>query len=341
MPSLSRGETSAAQKYVDRLLAEGSEVSCDETNANFFGNNELPPFYDEELFKRGQRVFDKHIFAMMFAKIQGLLAVLLIPTIRRMLVFTKMSGSDLMAYKRYLATTFHMVVWYQNDFKPGSKLWNSISEVRNMHNSASKRGCEANISRISQKDMALTQFGFMGFALARAEKVGIYGVTEEEWAGFLHVWRVVGYLMGMEDRFNLCTGSVKETKEICNILMDQVFRPEIKNKDQDFLSMSRYLLRGMWALNPAIGVDCFLIYLYALIQNDNVNFFPVLEYQKLGSAQKFHLHFLQLSMFLLQFDGFRIFEKYVMYMSLWLMKVFPFLAFYMFGRSNSYVKIKC
>lgn len=81
------------------------------------------------------------------------------------------------------------------------RLWKSIEEVRHRHNSASKKGCTtAGLSRITQKDMALTQFGFLGYALARPTELGIFHASEEELAGLIHIWRVVGYILGIDDR---------------------------------------------------------------------------------------------------------------------------------------------
>lgn len=80
------------------------------------------------------------------------------------------------------------------------RLWQSLSVVRHLHNSASKKGCMAGLNGISQMDMALTQFGFMGFALSRSRKMGIYENDDEEFLAYTHIWRVVGYLMGIEDR---------------------------------------------------------------------------------------------------------------------------------------------
>lgn len=85
-------------------------------------------------------------------------------------------------------------------FKFISSLWKSLAEVNNKHSYASKKSCSAGLNKISQKDMALTQFGFMGFPLCRPEQIGIYHATEEELQAFTHVWRVVGYFMGIEDR---------------------------------------------------------------------------------------------------------------------------------------------
>lgn len=58
---------------------------------------------------------------MFFGKLLGLLTVISTPSIYKILSFTGMSNEPMTAYKRYMSTIFHMCVWYDNDFKPGSK----------------------------------------------------------------------------------------------------------------------------------------------------------------------------------------------------------------------------
>lgn len=72
--------------------------------------------------------------------------------------------------------------------------------VKNKHNYASKKCVQVGLGRITQKDMAITQFGFMGYAVFQSEKVGLYHIDYEDLRAFIHVWRVVGYVMGTEDR---------------------------------------------------------------------------------------------------------------------------------------------
>lgn len=74
--------------------------------------------------------------------------------------------------------------------------------MKNRHNSASKRHCNSGNGRISQMDMAITQFGFMGFVLCRPKLIGIHEMTNEELEDFIHVWRVIGHIMGIEERFD-------------------------------------------------------------------------------------------------------------------------------------------
>lgn len=49
--------------------------------------------------------------------------------------------------------------------------------------------------------MVLTQFGFMGFVLVRSKQVGLHEANDEEWESFIHVWKVIGRLLGIEDRY--------------------------------------------------------------------------------------------------------------------------------------------
>lgn len=79
-------------------------------------------------------------------------------------------------------------------------MWKSLTAVRKMHNSASNRGSNRDFKRISQKDMALTQVGFIGISIVRSKFVGIHEATEEELRAFIHVWRVLGHLLGIEDK---------------------------------------------------------------------------------------------------------------------------------------------
>jgi len=61
-------------------------------------------------------------------------------------------------------------------------------EVRTRHCAAARKARKAGFGPISQLDMVLTQFGFMGFGLLVPEKLGLTGSPEEQ-EGFIHFWR--------------------------------------------------------------------------------------------------------------------------------------------------------
>ena len=73
-------------------------------------------------------------------------------------------------------------------------------EVKNKHSFASRKSCAKGLGLITQKDMALTQFGFMGFDVIKSKEVGLHNATNEDLRAFVHVWRVIGCIMGIENR---------------------------------------------------------------------------------------------------------------------------------------------
>ena len=63
----------------------------------------------------------------------------------------------------------------------------------------SRRSSQGGLRRISQLDMALTQFGFIGFTLISGDQLGIVA-SDAELNGLVHFWRVIGNLLGMEEK---------------------------------------------------------------------------------------------------------------------------------------------
>lgn len=92
----------------------------------------------------------------------GLLTLLAEPKGLKVLSSTGRSSTPETARKRYVSTILHMLSWYETDLSPGSKSWVSLNRVRKMHFCASKSAKEKKIGYITQAEVALTTFGFMG-----------------------------------------------------------------------------------------------------------------------------------------------------------------------------------
>ncbi|XP_050295425.1 uncharacterized protein LOC126735471 isoform X2 [Anthonomus grandis grandis] len=295
----------SSTEFIDNLLTKGSYVACDETSKNF-NQEELPPYYDEEMYKRGQDYFHKNIFGMLLGNLLGLLAGLALQPSLAILILTKMSSSDLTAYKRYLATIFHMMIWYDEDFRPGSKLWESIKDVKSKHDSASKKSAKMLGYRINQKDMALTQFGFMGLILTRNRFLGVYDVNEEELKCFVHVWRVIGYVLGIKDEFNICRESVDETRAICNEIISKVILPEVEKRHANTWEMCSYLTNGLKAFNPFLNLNAFMFYLEVSLKNSRSSIsFANQDFKKLTFGEKFKIYVILIVIYLLRFSFIR------------------------------------
>ena len=200
------------------------------------------------------------------------------------------------------------------------------------------------MGRITQKDMALTQFGFIGYQLLHPYKVGIHKVNDDEFQGFIHVWRTIGYMLGIKDEFNICQNSITETKSICNQLVSDIFRPKIQQNSNEFIEMVSILIDGMWSFNPALNKKTFFRTIWDLCDltvptdhqkpvNNNYLF-------KMSFFDQFIFLFTMfVQRFLLRFRYIRAYYNAQKYLSLFLIEYFPFLAFHRFGFRNSFVNI--
>ncbi|KAJ8963277.1 hypothetical protein NQ318_018744 [Aromia moschata] len=329
----------SADEFVENLFNEGRKTNCDETSGSFKNNLVVPPFYDEELFKMGQQFFYRNIFNIFLNKFLGLMALLSVPSpIVDILILTNKSSTTVTAYKRYMETIFYMRLWYDDSFRPGTKSWESLIKVRKMHNSASKMGNLRLNHRIKQFDMTVTLFGFMGFAVARTKMMGIHHYTERELKGFIHLWRCIGYVLGIEDRFNICRESVKETKEICSLIIEKLFRPAMQNSSKHFETLSKALVSGMWAMNPFLEHEVFSLYLHMVVENSND---PTRQpaFKNLSLGAKTRLYVILYTVWSLQFSIVKTLHNYLQLFALWAMAHFPFLAYIQFGTKKGRVSI--
>lgn len=117
-------------------------------------------------------------------------------------------------YKRYLSTIIHVNSWYEDDiFNPETKGYKSIRQVRMMHRRVQQLMNERFQVRdlndkprlwMTQYDVALTQFAFIGLAMIFPQKSAMVAADHNELELINYYWRVLGWLMGMKDEFNGC-----------------------------------------------------------------------------------------------------------------------------------------
>lgn len=81
------------------------------------------------------------------------------------------------------------------------RIWQSLAAVRNSHSSVSLRMNKHRLGGITQKDMALVQLGFFSIILTNGPRIGIHDAEREDLEGLIHLWRVIGYAMGIEERY--------------------------------------------------------------------------------------------------------------------------------------------
>lgn len=279
----------------------------------------------------------------------GLLAILAIPSILNVLVHTKRSSSDFTAYKRYIQTIYHTLTWFRHDLVPGSRSWQSLEAVRKMHFHANRSAIAHNVGMVSQKDMVITQYGFMGFTLNNKKQVGFHA-SQEQINDYCHFWKVLGCLVGIRDEYNLCCDTLEETMERLEVVRQEFLFPAHLSPPRDFAQMARYVANGMWCFNPRDAYNVMIFTIKRLVGIPNYyyqeNEIPdgydreKLEIYKMGWYDRFLTWFTAfIHEYLLQFSIFRVFFNMQTSFHEFLITYFPFLAMYSFGFKNSYVKI--
>lgn len=187
----------------------------------------VPIWLDQERFRRGQQFFQRHTASAVLALHCSLTIGFAIVNLVQPLAFTNKSETPKKALLRYLQTYVHLVLWHFEDvWDPTTLGHRSTQLVRRMHRNVRKamNARRTNENNISQYDMSLVQAGFMAAVVMYPSSFGIK-CTQRELEDYVYFWRGVGYLLGIDDRYNVCSGNYVETYAVCKeIERDVMFR---------------------------------------------------------------------------------------------------------------------
>ncbi|CAH2051900.1 unnamed protein product, partial [Iphiclides podalirius] len=241
----------SAEEFVNRILTKEASEQPSDTKRPEDIEMELPEWFSEKKYNQGRRFYWDNCFAITSSMLLGLVAVFAVPSILRVLISSRRSSTVYTAYRRYLSTVLHTVSWFENDLKPGSSSWRSLYTVRARHVRAGLAAKAKGVGTVSQRDLALTQFGFLGFAVLKPDKFGITQMQPGDWDAYVHFWRTIGHMIGLEDSF-------EETRRVCRVLLDRVFAPCLNSVPEYFEHMAHVMLDGMWCVNPTVNCDALL-----------------------------------------------------------------------------------
>ncbi|XP_059611033.1 uncharacterized protein LOC132257968 [Phlebotomus argentipes] len=355
---------SDAHQYLSRLLKDGAKKEVD-IDVNSY-EIKLPSFYDKVKYERARKFYFDNIYGFFISNLTGLVSILAIQSILKVLICTKQSSTPKTAYRRYLATILHVVNFYSANPDANSKCYKSIAAVRKKHIKSSKYAEKHNSGSITQKDMALTQFGFLGFVLVQPKMMGIRE-NGENFEALVHLWRVVGYMLGIDNEFNICTDSLSTTLPRLRLMVAEILVPCLKNQPPHFHEMVQSMIEGLWCFNPFLTTPAFTYLTYraagvpgyyygkeeqalemqrlkntpdrAPENSDSDGMSPT--YKKMPWWSRFIVGFIIYILETLVYGStiFRWIFNYNITSSLFIIKWFPFLAFPKFGFRASYVRI--
>jgi len=96
---------------------------------------------------------------------------------------------------------------------------------------------------LNQYDMALVQVAFIGGIVIDAARLGI-NATTKELDEYIFTWRVFGWFLGIQDRFNVCDGSYEEVLSITCEVRDLELGPAVKKKSPEANALVHAFLAG-------------------------------------------------------------------------------------------------
>ena len=224
----------------------------------------------EDDLKNSKKFFHDHFFAIFVCMLSGLYTLMFIPSISRLLFYTKNSDNPIKAFSRYLDTLNHTIQWYNNP----EERTKSLKTVRKLHAIAArqtlKRIREENCIvtdneavPMSQYDLVLTQWAFIGAILTRPNKIGLIGISKLQLKSISNQMYKVGRDLGIVNKFNLCSGTLEDTIQYAKDIEKYVITPALEC-NEDFENMSVHLMNGVNILNPFIDPIAFSAWTHRL-----------------------------------------------------------------------------
>ncbi|KAI1289327.1 hypothetical protein HDE_08280 [Halotydeus destructor] len=206
----------------------------------------MPDWFSKQRFTAAQEHLQNHRTSLDFAHVSGLLLSVQLPPALPPLLFTKKSSSVCSLFSRYIDTMMHVARWYEQDlFDPTTDGHKSIRQVAAMHRHVAKamnllpgnrvetsygdESSEGNVW-ISQRDMTIAQWAFIGLILQFPEKCGLHNGTQQTFAAIIYVWRVISYLLGVKDEYSMCLDSVDDTIALSRLVYEDIYRPILSAK---------------------------------------------------------------------------------------------------------------
>ncbi|XP_054712468.1 uncharacterized protein LOC129222067 [Uloborus diversus] len=227
-----------------------------------------PDWYDAKKFNKAKEVYREYFACVNFSHLCGLLLSFYFTKNIKTLRSTGESESKTSLFHRYLLTIRHTQKWYEGDvWDVNDPAHKSLATVRAMHARVAKRMAERNdgVVYVSQWDMAVTQWAFVGPMVMFRSKVGLHGCTDEEYDSLIHFWRVIGYLLGIEDRYNLCDGTYDQVLTACKSLLEKEYRSRVKVADPSSVSMAKNVVTALSMIDILLTWESMAIFIHELV----------------------------------------------------------------------------
>lgn len=173
---------------------------------------EKPDYYDDKLFHEGRDFYRRYKGACIFSMALSVIAGHVFENVTKVMVFTKKTETSRSAFWRYWKTAQRVNSWLVDDvFDERTQGHREILNTIRIHKAVAKKinkekETPENHVWVSQSDMAHVLVGFAGPIVVAPSFFGIK--DENELVAYLHTWRVLGNLLGIDDKYNPFAGDL-------------------------------------------------------------------------------------------------------------------------------------
>jgi hypothetical protein len=116
----------------------------------------------------------------------------------------------------------------------------------------------------------------------------------EDIEAILHFWRGIGYLLGIEDKYNLCNGSVDEVKSLCESILEKKLKTSIiESPPEEAIEMSRGIVNSIKLYVRLLTNEGLTKYLFEIIKIEketHLGLFGSICYQSMKITLNYVLH---------------------------------------------------
>ncbi|XP_046748354.1 uncharacterized protein LOC124412496 [Diprion similis] len=132
---------------------------------------------------------------------------------------------------------------------------------------------------INQTEMALTQWGFVGLIISYPKCLGVHYATDEDLEAFCHLWRSIGYQLGMEDEYNFCRGTLEEIRQRSSDFLETWVKPNLRIITPEWEHMMRCIFTGVSVYLPGATYETSLLYLTEILNLQMPRLYASLSYK--------------------------------------------------------------
>lgn len=246
-------------------LREGDAIVTPEGDIS---QMEMPNWFDKEKFNKAKEVYKNYFACVNFSHLCGLLLSFYFSKNIKTLRSTGESETTRTLFHRYLATIRHIQKWYEgNVWDVNDPAHRSLATVRSMHAKvAAKMSTRKDgLVYVSQWDMAVTQWAFVGPMVLFPTRVGLHGCSSEEYEALIHFWRTIGYLLGIEDQYNLCDGTYEQAMAACKIVFKKEYRELVRAADPTSVDMAENVVGALSKIEGLLTWGSLSTYIHDLV----------------------------------------------------------------------------